>query len=50
MALLEVKDLGVRFTRRDASPVDAVQRVSFTLEKGKTLGLSANRAQGKVRR
>ena len=29
MALLEVKDLSVRFTRREGAPVDAVQRVSF---------------------
>ena len=47
MALLEVKDLGVRFTRRDASPVDAVQRVSFTLEKGKTLGIVGESGSGK---
>jgi oligopeptide transport system ATP-binding protein len=47
MALLEVKDLGVRFTRRDASPVDAVQRVSFTLEKGKTIGIVGESGSGK---
>jgi len=47
MALLEVKDLGVRFTRRDAAPVDAVQRVSFTLEKGKTLGIVGESGSGK---
>ncbi|MGA7777292.1 MAG: ABC transporter ATP-binding protein [Paraburkholderia sp.] len=47
MALLEVKDLGVRFTRRDASPVEAVQRVSFTLEKGKTLGIVGESGSGK---
>jgi oligopeptide transport system ATP-binding protein len=47
MALLEVKDLGVRFTRRDAAPVEAVQRVSFTLEKGKTLGIVGESGSGK---
>ena len=47
MALLEVKDLGVRFARRDAAPVDAVQRVSFTLEKGKTLGIVGESGSGK---
>jgi oligopeptide transport system ATP-binding protein len=47
MPLLEVKDLGVRFTRRDASPVDAVQGVSFTLEKGKTLGIVGESGSGK---
>jgi oligopeptide transport system ATP-binding protein len=47
MALLEVKDLGVRFTRRDTAPVEAVQRVSFTLEKGKTLGIVGESGSGK---
>ena len=35
-ALLEVDNLGVRFTRKDAPPVDAVSGVSFSLEAGKT--------------
>jgi oligopeptide transport system ATP-binding protein len=46
-ALLEVKDLSVRFTRRDSAPVDAVQRVSFSLEKGKTLGIVGESGSGK---
>ena len=32
-------NLGVRFTRKDAPPVDAVSGVSFSLEAGKTLGI-----------
>ena len=32
MPILEVKDLSVRFSRRDGAPVDAVQRVSFSLD------------------
>ncbi|ACC73615.1 ABC transporter ATP-binding protein [Paraburkholderia phymatum] len=47
MALLEVKDLSVRFSRRDGAPVDAVQRVSFSLEKGKTLGIVGESGSGK---
>ena len=47
MALLEVKDLSVRFARRDGAPVDAVQRVSFSLEKGKTLGIVGESGSGK---
>ena len=39
VALLEVDNLGVRFTRKDAPPVDAVSGVSFSLEAGKTLGI-----------
>jgi oligopeptide transport system ATP-binding protein len=46
-ALLEVKDLSVRFARRDGAPVDAVQRVSFSLEKGKTLGIVGESGSGK---
>ncbi|MBN3766401.1 ABC transporter ATP-binding protein [Burkholderia sp. Ac-20365] len=46
-ALLEVKDLSVRFSRRDGAPVDAVQRVSFSLEKGKTLGIVGESGSGK---
>ncbi|BCG00494.1 peptide ABC transporter ATP-binding protein [Paraburkholderia sp. PGU19] len=47
MALLEVKDLSVRFARRDGAPVDAVQRVSFSLDKGKTLGIVGESGSGK---
>ncbi|CAN7360110.1 ABC transporter ATP-binding protein [Paraburkholderia sp. SIMBA_054] len=46
-ALLEVKDLSVRFARRDGAPVDAVQRVSFSLDKGKTLGIVGESGSGK---
>jgi len=45
--ILEVKDLSVRFSRRDGAPVDAVQRVSFSLEKGKTLGIVGESGSGK---
>ncbi|MBN3755247.1 ABC transporter ATP-binding protein [Paraburkholderia sp. Tr-20389] len=47
MALLEVNNLSVRFSRRDGAPVDAVQRVSFSLEKGKTLGIVGESGSGK---
>ncbi|MGH8780065.1 ABC transporter ATP-binding protein [Paraburkholderia sp.] len=47
MALLEVKDLSVRFTRREGPPVDAVQRVSFSLEAGRTLGIVGESGSGK---
>ncbi|MEI6001566.1 ATP-binding cassette domain-containing protein [Paraburkholderia bengalensis] len=47
MSLLEVKDLSVRFSRRDGAPVDAVQRVSFSLDKGKTLGIVGESGSGK---
>ena len=47
MALLEVKDLSVRFTRRDRPPVDAVQRVSFSLDAGQTLGIVGESGSGK---
>ncbi|MDE1005270.1 MAG: ATP-binding cassette domain-containing protein [Paraburkholderia fungorum] len=47
MALLEVKDLSVRFTRREGAPVDAVQRVSFSLEAGRTLGIVGESGSGK---
>ncbi len=46
-SLLEVKDLSVRFSRRDGAPVDAVQRVSFSLDKGKTLGIVGESGSGK---
>ncbi|AJW95568.1 ABC transporter ATP-binding protein [Burkholderia gladioli pv. gladioli] len=47
MALLEVNNLGVRFTRRDGPPVDAVSGVSFSLEAGKTLGIVGESGSGK---
>jgi oligopeptide transport system ATP-binding protein len=47
MALLEVKDLSVRFTRREGPPVDAVQRVSFSLDAGRTLGIVGESGSGK---
>ncbi|KGW01503.1 ABC transporter ATP-binding protein [Burkholderia pseudomallei] len=47
MALLEVKDLGVRFTRREGEPVDAVSGVSFSLEAGRTLGIVGESGSGK---
>jgi len=47
MPLLEVKDLGVRFTRREGAPVDAVQGVSFSLEAGRTLGIVGESGSGK---
>ncbi|SEI70652.1 ABC transporter ATP-binding protein [Paraburkholderia diazotrophica] len=47
MALLEVNNLSVRFSRRDGAPVDAVQRVSFSLDKGRTLGIVGESGSGK---
>ncbi|MDE1182461.1 oligopeptide/dipeptide ABC transporter ATP-binding protein [Paraburkholderia sp.] len=47
MALLEVKDLSVRFMRREGPPVDAVQRVSFSLDAGSTLGIVGESGSGK---
>lgn len=47
MAILEVNNLGVRFTRKDAPPIDAVSGVSFTLEAGKTLGIVGESGSGK---
>ncbi|ASW01526.1 ABC transporter ATP-binding protein [Paraburkholderia aromaticivorans] len=47
MPLLEVKDLSVRFTRREGAPVDAVQGVSFSLEAGRTLGIVGESGSGK---
>ena len=47
MPILEVKDLSVRFSRRDGAPLDAVQRVSFSLDKGKTLGIVGESGSGK---
>jgi oligopeptide transport system ATP-binding protein len=45
--LLEVENLGVRFSRKDAAPIDAVNGVSFSLEAGKTLGIVGESGSGK---
>src|SRR3954463_4436812 len=48
MSLLEVHDLGVTFGGwRGASPVQAVKRVSFTLDRGETLALVGESGSGK---
>jgi microcin C transport system ATP-binding protein len=48
MSLLEVRDLGVTFGGwRGAHPVQAVKRVSFTLDRGKTLALVGESGSGK---
>src|SRR3954466_2618009 len=48
MSLLEVHDLGVTFGGwRGASPVEAVKRVSFTLDRGETLALVGESGCGK---
>ncbi|POR52893.1 oligopeptide transport system ATP-binding protein [Paraburkholderia eburnea] len=47
MALLEVNNLGVRFTRRDGPSVDVVQDVSFALDAGGTLGIVGESGSGK---
>ena len=46
MALLEVKDLHVTFPTDDG-PVQAVRGVSFSVEKGKTLGIVGESGSGK---
>jgi oligopeptide/dipeptide ABC transporter ATP-binding protein len=47
-ALLEVKDAHVQFRRRRGSPVRAVDGVSFTIERGETLGLVGESGCGKT--
>src|SRR3954453_7393336 len=48
MSLLEVRDLGVTFGGwRGAHPVQAVKRVSFTLDRGETLALVGESGSGK---
>jgi peptide/nickel transport system ATP-binding protein len=47
MALLEVEDLSVTFTRRSRRDVHAVDGVSFTVDAGETLGLVGESGSGK---
>lgn len=46
-ALLNVENLGVRFSRKHAAPLDVVSGVSFTLAPGKTLGIVGESGSGK---
>jgi oligopeptide transport system ATP-binding protein len=48
MSLLEVERLSVRFTRRGASPVIAVDEISFSLDSGRTLGIVGESGSGKT--
>jgi microcin C transport system ATP-binding protein len=49
MSLLEIRDLGVTFAGwRGAAPVEAVKRVSFTLDRGETLALVGESGSGKT--
>jgi microcin C transport system ATP-binding protein len=49
VSLLEVRDLGVSFGGwRGAPPVEAVKRVSFTLDRGETLALVGESGSGKT--
>jgi microcin C transport system ATP-binding protein len=49
MSLLEVRDLGVTFrATRGAPAVEAVRRVSFTLDRGETLALVGESGSGKT--
>jgi peptide/nickel transport system ATP-binding protein len=47
MALLEVEDLSVRFTRRGRADVPAVDGVSFRVDAGETIGLVGESGSGK---
>ncbi|MGZ4472102.1 MAG: ABC transporter ATP-binding protein [Nocardioidaceae bacterium] len=47
MALLEVTDLSVTYSPRDALPVRAVDKVSFTVEEGEFVGLLGESGCGK---
>ena len=48
MSLLEIRDLSVSFAGwRGAPPVEAVKRVSFTLDRGETLALVGESGSGK---
>ncbi|TNE28916.1 MAG: ABC transporter ATP-binding protein [Alphaproteobacteria bacterium] len=47
MTLLTVKDLSVTFRVPDQQPVEAVKKVSFTVEKGKTTALVGESGSGK---
>jgi len=47
VSLLEVRDLSVTFGGwRGAAPVEAVRRVSFTLDRGETLALVGESGSG----
>ncbi|ASR38440.1 dipeptide/oligopeptide/nickel ABC transporter ATP-binding protein [Prauserella marina] len=47
MALLDVRDLSVVFTRKRARPFTAVDKVSFSVEPGQTVGLVGESGSGK---
>src|ERR1043165_1703002 len=48
MSLLEVRDLSVTFRgSRNAPPVEAVKRASFSLDRGETLALGGESGSGK---
>ena len=48
MSLLEVRDLSVTFRgSRNAPPVEAVKRASFSLDRGETLALVGESGSGK---
>ncbi|WP_236790677.1 ABC transporter ATP-binding protein [Amycolatopsis sp. GM8] len=47
MALLEVRDLSVTFKRKGIRPFTAVDRISFDVEPGRTVGLVGESGSGK---
>ena len=47
MALLDVQDLNVVFNRRGETPFTAVNKISFTVEPGQTVGLVGESGCGK---